>query len=68
LFSAGASWLAPNANALGLSNPAIDPSRSQAELFAGKVQIHPDTDPSDPMFGKFGLKHASQQEREELEV
>jgi len=53
---AGASWLAPNANALGLDNPAVDPSRSQAELFAGKVQIHPDTDPNDPMFGRFGLK------------
>jgi Ca2+-transporting ATPase len=54
--SAGAHWLAPNANHLGLDNPAIDPSRSQAELFAGKVQIHPDTDPNDPMFGKYGLK------------
>lgn len=42
-----------------LSNPAgQDPSRSTAELFAGKVQLHPETDPSDPMYKKFGLDPA----------
>ena len=34
----------------------MDPSRSTAELFAGKVQIHPGTDPEDPMYARFGLR------------
>lgn len=54
--SAGAHWVSAS-NALGLSDPASqDPSRSTAELFAGKVQIHPGTDPKDPMYTRFGIR------------
>ncbi|KAL7420199.1 plasma membrane calcium [Cryptotrichosporon argae] len=53
---AGARWVVPAGdNALGLSNPARDPSRSAADLFNGKVQLHPDTDRADPMYAKFGI-------------
>ena len=61
-FSAGAHWVSPS-NALGLSNPAShDPSRSTAELFAGKVQLHPDTDPHDPLYARFGLRPGHENE------
>jgi len=53
---AGAHWVS-DTNALGLSNPASqDPSRSTVELFAGKVHLHPETDPNDPMYARFGLR------------
>lgn len=65
-IGAGAHWInnpSASANALGLSNPAgQDPSRSQAELYAGKVQLHPDTDPNDPMFAKFGISPEKQRD------
>ena len=52
---AGARWV-NQTNALGLADPAAqDPSRSVAELVAGKIQLHPETDPSDPLYGRFGL-------------
>jgi Ca2+-transporting ATPase len=52
---AGSHW-AKQTDSLGLSNPAAqDPSKSTAELFAGKVQLHPDTDPNDPLYTKFGI-------------
>ncbi|ORY32630.1 hypothetical protein BCR39DRAFT_464417 [Naematelia encephala] len=55
---AGAYWVSPANNALGLANPASqDPSRSTAELFAGKVHLHPDTDPNDPLYARFGIQH-----------
>jgi Ca2+-transporting ATPase len=62
---AGAHWVsAAGGNALALSNPAAqDPSRSTAELFAGKVQLHPDTDPNDPMYAKFGISPEKRGER-----
>ncbi|WVQ83119.1 calcium-translocating P-type ATPase, PMCA-type [Cryptococcus sp. DSM 104549] len=61
---AGAHWVSHN-NSLGLSNPAgQDPSRSTAELFQGKVQLHPQTDPNDPLYAKFGLSPPSAAERE----
>lgn len=52
---AGATWVNPNG--AGLSDPAgqEDPSRSSAALFAGKVQLHPQTDPNDPLYQRFGL-------------
>jgi Ca2+-transporting ATPase len=53
---AGATWLTQTLKPEEMANPASqDPSRSTAELFAGKVQMHPDTDPSDPLFAKFGI-------------
>jgi Ca2+-transporting ATPase len=40
----------------GMGNPAAhDPSRSTAELFAGRVQMHPDTDADDPLMKKYGI-------------
>lgn len=53
---AGAHWLTSNLDPEKMADPASqDPSRSTAELFAGKVQMHPDTDPNDPLFSKFGI-------------
>ncbi|KAL1405555.1 plasma membrane calcium [Vanrija albida] len=58
-IGAGGTWVA-QANPGGLANPAAqEPSRSTAELFAGRVQLHPDTDPSDPLYAKFGLEPPS---------
>ncbi|WWC61624.1 calcium-translocating P-type ATPase, PMCA-type [Kwoniella dejecticola CBS 10117] len=52
---AGAHWVHQTGNA-SLSNPAgSDPSRSTAELFQGKVQLHPQTDRNDPLYNKFGI-------------
>ncbi|WWC70446.1 calcium-translocating P-type ATPase, PMCA-type [Kwoniella pini CBS 10737] len=52
---AGAHWVHQTGNA-SLSNPAgSDPSRSTAELFQGKVQLHPQTDRNDPLYSKFGI-------------
>lgn len=55
---AGGTWVSQStgANPLGLSNPAQDPSRSTAELAAGKIQVHPNTDPNDPLARKYGAK------------
>ncbi|OCF76311.1 calcium-translocating P-type ATPase, PMCA-type [Kwoniella mangroviensis CBS 8886] len=52
---AGAHWVHQTGSA-SLSNPAgADPSRSTAELFQGKVQLHPQTDRNDPLYTKFGI-------------
>ncbi|WVF71734.1 calcium-translocating P-type ATPase, PMCA-type [Kwoniella sp. CBS 6097] len=59
---AGAHWVAQAGNA-SLSNPAgADPSRSTAELFQGKVQLHPHTDPSDPLYARFHIPPPSPSE------
>lgn len=53
---AGAHWVTPH-NSIGLSNPAgQDPSYSTAELYKGKVQLHPQTNPNDPLYARFGLQ------------
>ncbi|CED82819.1 calcium-translocating p-type atpase [Phaffia rhodozyma] len=49
--SVGAGWQ-PSSNDLG--NPSQDPSASSVALWRGKVQIHPDTDKSDPFWQRFG--------------
>lgn len=37
-----------------LSDPArSDPSKSSAALWEGKLQIHPDTPPDDPVYQRF---------------
>ena len=39
-----------------LEDPAsADPSRSSAALWEGKVQLHPETDPEDPAYKKWGF-------------
>ena len=39
----------------GLSHPAsFDPSKSSAALWEGKIQIHPDTKPDDPVMQRWG--------------
>ncbi|KAF8511511.1 calcium-translocating P-type ATPase [Gautieria morchelliformis] len=50
--SVGAGW-SPNPGSL--SDPSnADPSRSSAALWEGKLQIHPDTSPDDPVYKKWG--------------
>lgn len=54
--SIGAGWspMSPS----DLSNPAkFDPSKSSAALWEGKVQIHPDTKPDDPVYKIFGAQN-----------
>ena len=54
--AAGPHWAQPIFGQDAMSNPAAqDPSRSTAELFAGKVQMHPDTDKDDPLMKKYGI-------------
>ncbi|ODO10159.1 calcium-translocating P-type ATPase, PMCA-type [Cryptococcus amylolentus CBS 6273] len=62
---AGAHWVTPQPNnSLGLHNPAgQDPSRSTHELYNGKVHLHPQTDPNDPLYAKFGLRPPSPSQR-----
>jgi len=63
-IGAGPQW-AKQADKIGLSNPASqDPSRSTAELFAGKVQLHPDTDPNDPLYARFGIIPTEKNEKQ----
>ncbi|RPD74953.1 calcium-translocating P-type ATPase [Lentinus tigrinus ALCF2SS1-7] len=51
--SIGARW-APQSPS-GLSHPAsFDPSKSSAALWEGKIQIHPDTKPDDPVMQRWG--------------
>ncbi|KAF8440336.1 Ca-transporting ATPase [Boletus edulis BED1] len=51
--SIGAGW-APHSHGT-LSDPArYDPSRSSAALWEGRLQVHPDTKPDDPIFQKWG--------------
>lgn len=54
-IAAGPNWAQPIFPREAFGNPAQDPSRSTAELFQGKVQMHPDTDPNDPLIKKYGL-------------
>lgn len=56
--AAGSHWAQPILPREAFGNPAQDPSRSTAELFSGKVQMHPDTDPNDPLIKKYGLARA----------
>jgi Ca2+-transporting ATPase len=50
--SVGAGW-APRTE--GLSDPAqADPSKSSAALWEGKLQFHPDTDPNDLAYRRWG--------------
>jgi len=55
-IAAGPNWAQPVFPREAFGNPAQDPSRSTAELFSGKVQMHPDTDPNDPLIKKYGIK------------
>jgi len=49
----GAGWQAKQGDAL--HDPGnCDPSQSSADLWAGKLQLHPNTDHSDPAFKKWG--------------
>ncbi|KDR79013.1 hypothetical protein GALMADRAFT_64503 [Galerina marginata CBS 339.88] len=51
--AAGQAYLQPGS----LSDPAhADPSRSSAALWEGKLQIHPDTSPDDPVYRQFAGK------------
>ncbi|GMK59452.1 hypothetical protein CspeluHIS016_0800580 [Cutaneotrichosporon spelunceum] len=54
---AGGTWVSmTQGHPSNLSNPtAHEASRSTTDLYAGRVQLHPDTDPNDPMYAKFGL-------------
>jgi Ca2+-transporting ATPase len=54
---AGGTWVSRTAgHPSALANPtAHEASQSTTELYAGRVQLHPDTDPNDPMYAKFGL-------------
>lgn len=54
-IAAGPNWAQPVFPREAFGNPAQDPSRSTAELFQGKVQMHPDTDPNDPLIKKYGI-------------
>jgi len=48
--SIGAGW-APQPQSGSLSDPAhFDPSKSSAALWEGKIQIHPETKPDDPVY------------------
>jgi Ca2+-transporting ATPase len=52
-IASGSSYLHPGS----LSDPAhSDPSKSSAALWEGKLQIHPDTAPDDPVYRKFAGK------------
>ncbi|WVN85115.1 calcium-translocating P-type ATPase, PMCA-type [Cryptococcus depauperatus CBS 7841] len=56
---AGAHWVT-HLNPATLSNPAgQDPSRSTAELYKDKISLHPQTDPKDPLYVKFGIRPPS---------
>ena len=51
--SVGAGW-APQTGP-GLSDPGnFDPSKSSAALWEGRIQIHPDTKPDDPIYRMYG--------------
>ncbi|OCH93080.1 calcium ATPase, partial [Obba rivulosa] len=51
--SIGAGWAPQSPN--GLSDPArFDPSKSSAALWEGKIQVHPDTTPDDPVLQRWG--------------
>ncbi|KAJ7274496.1 Ca-transporting ATPase [Mycena haematopus] len=53
-IAASHAWTQPGS----LSDPThSDPSRSSAALWEGKLQLHPDTDPGDPLYQRFGAEH-----------
>ncbi|KAF7330460.1 Calcium-transporting ATPase [Mycena venus] len=50
-IAASHAWTQPGS----LSDPThADPSRSSAALWEGKLQLHPGTDPHDPLYQRFG--------------
>jgi len=50
-IAASHAWTQPGS----LSDPThSDPSRSSAALWEGKLQLHPGTDPQDPLYQRFG--------------
>lgn len=57
ISSVGAGWRPTSGNGKGsLSNPAgEDPSKSSAALWTNMMEVHPDTDPSDPIFEKYHI-------------
>lgn len=61
---AGAHWVYQT-NPAALADPANqEQTKSTVDLYTGKVQLHPDTDPKDPLYVKFGLKPPSQDEKQ----
>ncbi|KAJ6513357.1 Ca-transporting ATPase [Mycena sanguinolenta] len=53
-IAASHAWTQPGS----LSDPTHnDPSRSSAALWEGKLQLHPDTDPGDPLYQRFGAEN-----------
>lgn len=54
---AGGTWVSmTQTHPSALANPtAHEATQSTTDLYAGRVQLHPDTDPNDPMYAKFGL-------------
>ncbi|KAJ7650379.1 Ca-transporting ATPase [Roridomyces roridus] len=63
-IAASHAWTQPPslANPGSLSDPTnSDPSRSSAALWEGKGQIHPGTDPKDPLYERFGGRQQGQQ-------
>ncbi|KAF7374979.1 Calcium-transporting ATPase [Mycena sanguinolenta] len=53
-IAASHAWTQPGS----LSDPTHnDPSRSSAALWDGKLQLHPDTDPGDPLYQRFGAEN-----------
>lgn len=51
---AGGNWISANMSSLG--NPAAqEATKSTTDLYKDRVQLHPDTDPNDPLYAKFGL-------------
>jgi Ca2+-transporting ATPase len=50
-IAASHAWTQPGS----LSDPTqTDPSRSSAALWEGKLQLHPETSPEDPLYQRFG--------------
>lgn len=60
--SVGAGGWVATANMSTLGNPAAqEATRSTTDLYKDKVQLHPETDPNDPLYAKFGLKPPSRE-------
>ncbi|KAG8917854.1 hypothetical protein FRC02_002825 [Tulasnella sp. 418] len=57
MSSIGAGWQPQPGS---MADPAgSDPSKSSAALFAGQIQIHPDTPKDDPVYAKYGHSQQS---------
>lgn len=60
---AGSHWIYQT-NPEALADPANqEQTKSTVDLYKDKVQLHPDTDPNDPLYAKFGLTPPSQDEK-----